>query len=160
MYFFFSYEISQLLQAATKLLHNTYRSQIFTVEILPNCYLRSLFLNIQNVCQSCLETSDSIRHYQQHFPKAYFAFLLPKKLHLRLYLSNHLGLSHATNESTTDCIWVERYFKKSFWHANNFQKPNGIRQSPSLLYLCTTDSDTYCTYIRYVVAWMYLYSAP
>ena len=75
-----------------------------------NLLLSSFAINIP---QSCLVTSD-IRHYQPVFPQAYFTLLLLKLVYLRLYLSNHLGLSHATTESTTDCIWVERYFKKLF----------------------------------------------
>jgi len=83
----------------------------FTVETLPCCYLPSLFLNIS---QSCLVTSDSIRHYQPLFRQAYFALPLLKLLYLRLYLSNHRGLSQATKQRTGDYIWVEKYFKKSF----------------------------------------------
>jgi hypothetical protein len=67
-----------------------------------------------NIPQSCLVTSDSIRHYQQLFPQAYFALLLLKLLYIRLYLSNNLGPSQATKQRTTDYIWVEKYFKKSF----------------------------------------------
>jgi len=29
-------------------------------------------------------------------------------------ITNHLGLPWATNKGKTDCIWVEKYFKKSF----------------------------------------------
>jgi len=66
-------------------------SSNFTVELLPYCYLSSLFLYIENICQSFLVTSDNIRHYQPVFPQVYFALLMLKLLYLKLYLSNHLG---------------------------------------------------------------------
>ena len=31
-------------------------------------------------------------------------------------------------------MWVEKYFKKSFWRGKNFQKQNGIRLSPPVPY--------------------------
>jgi hypothetical protein len=54
----------------------------FTVSVLSNCYLPSLFLNIQNICQSCLVTPDSFRNNQPLFPKDFFALLLLKLLFL------------------------------------------------------------------------------
>jgi hypothetical protein len=125
--------------------------------MVPNCYLPSLFLNIQNVCQSRLVTSDSIRHYQPLFPKAHFALLLLILSYLRSYLSNRLGPSQAITWRTTDYIWVENYFKKPFRHSKNFQKQNGIRQSPPLLYIvnvCACVCD-YLQIIMYIYMWMY-----
>ena len=102
---------------------------------LYKCYLMVflplLILNIQNVCQFCSAT----------FSKSQFALILLQLLYLRLYLSDHLGPSQATKWKTSDYIWVEKYFKKSFWRAKNFQKQNGIRQSRPLLYYKQTVRD-------------------
>jgi len=66
-----------------------------TVEMLLCRYLSSIFLNIQIICQSCLVTSDNVRHYQPLFPQTYFAFPLLRLLQLRLCLClcNHLDLN-------------------------------------------------------------------
>jgi len=57
---------------------NLVSSPNFTVEMLPYCYLSSLFLNI---LQSCLVTLNSIRHYRPLFPEAHFELLLLKLLY-------------------------------------------------------------------------------
>jgi len=111
--------------------------------MLPYCYLPSLFLNIP---QSCLVMSDDIRHFQPLFPQPYFALLLLKLLYLRLYISNHLEPSQATKKRTTDFIWVEKHFKKSFWHAQNFKNKmvsgNPLPHSTCYRFLITVLGDS------------------
>ena len=51
-----------------------------------------------------------------------------------IYL-NILGLLRLINKEQQIIFGVEKYFKKSFLHEKNFQKQNGIRQSPPFIYL-------------------------